>query len=120
MKSLRYLFVSVCFVATALSAMAAPPGKRVFPAFRHSADFGSRKVEDKIALVCKECDAAIAGNGKTMELCKEGRTVVCSACETKTRIVRRGPRGQLGGTRTEIRHVNANGEDCVFFAKLED
>ena len=125
MKKLSVLIISILgAVAIATAAPTAPRGQTWKPqkSLTTVEDFKSLNVGDTIAQVCKACDTVsttqIKSTEQAMAYCKEGAIADCPSCQTKTKIVFRGPRTTQ--SRTIVRYVDDHGEACIFMMKIQE
>ncbi|HEX2851996.1 MAG TPA: hypothetical protein VHO24_02070 [Opitutaceae bacterium] len=115
----RLLFATAVFGALA-SFASAGPGPRHWEALRTEAQFKQLKAGEKISYVCNECktvsEVSVKSPEHSMELCKEGASLMCPACKTKSTVIAKGQRNDPP-TRTEVVYTNAMGEECGFYVK---
>lgn len=102
------------------SALRAGPGAQYWESLRSSAQFAGLKTGDKVVYVCLECKTAsemtIESHDQAMGLCKEGASIACPSCKTKTKTVIKRQRTDAP-VHEEVVMVNEKGEECAFFAK---
>lgn len=126
MNALKTLFTaSLVMAVLAASALALPPGKGgPRNALATQADFEALKPGDQLVLVCKTSDSIqiidVKDEKHALQLCKDGEMVHCPECKKDYKVRRGGhPAGKTGrGIKRDIVIVNADGEPCMFYAKL--
>ncbi len=127
-KILGTLLTATLLVLTAAgSALAQPPGKgTMHKKLATEADFAALKPGDQIALVCKQCESVstteVTDSAQAMEICKQGNVLHCPQCQMDYKVSRKGHpagKGSGSGLQEEVVIVNANGEPCMFYAKIK-
>ena len=121
------LATTLLVLATAGSAAAQPPGKvDMHKKLATEAAFAALKTGDQIALVCKQCETVstseIKDPAQAMEICKLGNVIHCPQCKLDYKVSRKGHpagKGSGSGLQEEVVIVNANGEPCMFYAKIK-
>lgn len=121
------LAMTLLVLALAGTSMALPPGKgTTYKKLATEADFAALKSGDRIALVCKQCEtvstAEVTDPEQAMEICKEGAVIHCPECKLDYKVTRRvNPAGKVigAGLKKEVVIVNANGEPCMFYTKIQ-
>lgn len=121
------LAATLLVLAATGSALAQPPGKgTLHKKLATEADFAALKVGDQIALVCKQCETVstteVTDPAQAMEICKQGNVLHCSQCKMDYKVTRKGHpagKGSESGLKEEVIIVNANGEPCMFYAKIQ-
>lgn len=118
-SSIRSL-LAIAALGVVASIAFAGPGPQYWQTLRNRDQFKQLKKGEKIAYVCNQCqtvsEVTVESPAHAMELCKEGATVACPSCKTKTKVVVKRQRNDPP-TREEIVYVNDKGEECAFFAK---
>lgn len=124
MNHLKSLLVAGALLGSALVVLGVPPSKRMTPSqtLRTAEELSLLQPGDKVAFVCKQCDAVtvqtIESKEQAMALCKEGETVTCPSCQKEYKVTMHGPRSKPG-SHPEVSYVNEKGEECMFIAKLD-
>lgn len=77
----------------------------------------------QLVLVCKGSDTVTLINIKdkkqAVELCTEGNMIECRDCRKKFKVTWRNPTGKGPGPRHTMQIVNAQGEPCMFLARIK-
>lgn len=118
-SKLRVLITTVALGMLASIANAGP-GLQYWKSLGNESQFKQLKPGDSVVYVCNECqtlsEVKITSQEHAMGLCKQGATVTCPSCKTKTKVVIKRQRNDPA-THTEVVYVNEKGEECAFFAK---
>ena len=106
-------------------AHALPPFKGGPPSevLSKKSDFEKLKPGDRVVLVCKASDSVqlidIKDKKQAMQLCAEGKMIHCAGCHKHYKVLWRNPAGKTGGPDYKMVIVNAEGEPCMFMARLK-
>lgn len=86
-------------------------------------DFEKLKPGDRVVIVCKASNSVklidIKDKNEAMQLCAEGRMIHCGGCRKDFKVVWGNPTGKTGGPNYKMSIVNAQGEPCMFIARLK-
>lgn len=106
-------------------AHALPPFKGGAPSedLTTKSDFEKLKPSDRVVIVCKASNGVqlidIKDKNQAMQLCSQGKMIHCAGCRKDYKVIWGNPSGKTGGPDYKIMIVNANGEPCMFMARLK-
>lgn len=122
--TLKTLILAAIAASLVTAVSAAPPGKGlgVFKKAHTQEEIQKLKTGDRYALVCKECESVtvkeVGSEAEVENLCHDGGSIHCDACEKKLTIKRTGPPGK-GNVTNKVTIVNAEGKECMFIVPLK-
>ena len=115
--SLCALFIS--------SALALPPwkGGPALEIIQNKSDVEKLGPKSQLALVCKSSNTVtvidIKDEKQAKKLCAEGAMIECKDCKKHYKVVWKNAPGKTGSPELKMDIVNANGESCMFLARLK-
>jgi hypothetical protein len=117
-KLASLLLAGLAFGAASIAL--AGPGPDYWQRIKHAEQFAKLKAGDKVLYVCNQCqtvtEKTIASPAEAMELCKEGATVTCLACNKQVKVTLKDP-SKTPSVAREVVYTNEKGEECFFIAK---
>ena len=125
MKNLKSLtltaFLCAIFVSTAL---ALPPWKGgPMDIIQKKSDVEKLGPESQLVLVCKSSNTItiidIKDEKQARKMCAEGSMIECKDCKKHYKVVWKNPTWKTGGPELKMDIVNAQGESCMFLARLK-
>ena len=127
---LKTLAVLASLVVMSANAHALPSWKEGMPYtaaalqnLNKKSDFEQLKPGEKVVLVCKSSSSVmlidIKDKKQAMKLCESGKMHHCSDCKKDYKVIWNNPTGKGWGPSYNMSFVNAQGEPCMFMAKLK-
>ena len=126
MKTLKSLTLTASLCALFMSsALALPPwkGGPALEIVQKKSDVEKLGPKSQLFLVCKASNTItvidIKDEKQAKKLCADGAMIECKDCKKHYKVVWKNAPGKTGSPELKMDIVNANGESCMFLARLK-